>query len=119
NMDFVNRFNHGEMVNADSIQFPDSLKHETLINKRIVYGGGGIMPDVFVPIDTTVATPLHRQLIAKGVINRITIQEVDNHRTQLLQNFADVDAFKKHYTISSNMIETIKATALKEEIEWK
>ncbi len=119
NMDFINRFNHGEMINADSIHFPDSLKYETLINKRTVYGGGGIMPDVFVPIDTTIATPLHRQLIAKGIINRITIQEVDNNRKRLLRTFADVDAFKKDYTISSDMIGKIKETALEEEIEWK
>lgn len=118
NLDFINRFNHGELVNADSIHFPDSLKYQTLINKRIVYGGGGIMPDVFVPIDTTIATPLHRQLIAKGVINRITIQEVDNNRKQLLQSFPDVDAFKKNYTIPSILIEKIKETAQKEDIKW-
>ena len=118
NLDFINRFNHGELVNADSIHFPDSLKYQTLINKRIVYGGGGIMPDVFVPIDTTIATPLHRQLIAKGVINRITIQEVDNNRKQLLQSFPDVDAFKKNYTIPSILIEKIKERAQKEDIKW-
>ena len=119
NMDFVNRFNHGEMINADSINFPDSLKYETLINKRTVYGGGGIMPDVFVPIDTTIATPLHRQLIAKGVINRLTIQEVDNNRKQLLRSYATVDAFKRNYSISSEMIDKLKELASKEEIEWK
>ena len=118
NLDFINRFNHGELVNADSIHFPDSLKYQTLINKRIVYGGGGIMPDVFVPIDTTIATQLHRQLIAKGVINRITIQEVDNNRKQLLQSFPDVDAFKKNYTIPSILIEKIKERAQKEDIKW-
>ena len=60
NKDFLNRFRHGEMLHADSIHFPDSLKYTTLINKRTVYGGGGIMPDLFVPIDTTAITPLHR-----------------------------------------------------------
>jgi carboxyl-terminal processing protease len=118
NLDFINRFNHGEMITADSIQFPDSLKFETLINKRTVYGGGGIMPDVFVPIDTTVATPLHRQLIAKGVINRLTIGEVDNNRKQLLQTYPNVDAFKKDYTISPELIDKIKELAKPEEIEW-
>ena len=118
NLDFINRFNHGELLNADSISFPDSLKYETLINKRTVYGGGGIMPDVFVPIDTTIATPLHRQLLAKGVINRITILEVDNNRKQLLKNYPDVNTFKKNYTIPSSLIEKIKQTAQKEEIKW-
>ena len=119
NLDFINRFNHGEMINADSIQFPDSLKFETLVNKRTVYGGGGIMPDVFVPIDTTVATSLHRQLIAKGVINRLTIKEVDNSRKQLLQTYPDVNAFKKNYSVSTLLIDKIKETAKTEKIEWK
>ena len=53
NQDFIDRFQHGELFEADSIHFPDSLKYTTLVNKRTVYGGGGIMPDYFVPIDTT------------------------------------------------------------------
>ena len=118
NLDFVNRFNHGEMITADSIQFPDSLKFATLLNKRTVYGGGGIMPDVFVPIDTNVVSPLHRQLIAKGILNRITIQEVDNYRKQLLQTYPNISAFKKDFTISSSIVDKIKSIAEKDEIEW-
>ena len=117
-LDFVNRFNHGEMLNADSINFPDSLKYETLLNKRTVYGGGGIMPDVFVPIDTTVATPLHRQLIAKGIINRLTIQEVDNNRKQLLQTYPNIESFKKNYEVSSEIILKLKDNAETEGIKW-
>ena len=117
-LDFVNRFNHGEMLNADSINFPDSLKYETLLNKRTVYGGGGIMPDVFVPIDTTVATPLHRQLIAKGIINRLTIQEVDNNRKQLLQTYPNIESFKKNYEVSAEIILKLKDNAETEGIKW-
>lgn len=118
NLDFINRFNHGEMMNADSIHFPDSLKYATLINKRTVYGGGGIMPDVFVPIDTTIGTSLHRQLLAKGVMNKLTIQEVDNNRKQLLGKYATIAAFKKNYTISPAIIQKIKDNAQKEDIVW-
>ena len=118
NLDFINRFNHGEMMNADSIHFPDSLKYATLINKRTVYGGGGIMPDVFVPIDTTIGTSLHRQLLAKGVMNKLTIQEVDNNRKQLLGKYATIAAFKKNYTISPAIIQRIKDNAQKEDIVW-
>ena len=118
NLDFINRFNHGEMMNADSIHFPDSLKYATLINKRTVYGGGGIMPDVFVPIDTTIGTSLHRQLLAKGVMNKLTIQEVDNNRKQLLGKYATIAAFKKNYTISPAIIKRIKDNAQKEDIVW-
>lgn len=118
NLDFINRFNHGEMIHADSIQFPDSLKYETLINKRTVYGGGGIMPDLFVPIDTTISTTLHRQLIAKGIINRVAIQEVDNNRAQLLEQYKDADEFKKDFSISSELINKLEKAAKEEKIEW-
>ena len=118
NMDFVNRFNHGEMLNADSIHFPDSLKYKTLINERTVYGGGGIMPDVFVPIDTAMVTSLHRRLLAKGILNRITIQEVDNNRKQLLQTYPTINDFKEDYTLTSSLIDKIKDSAEKDEIEW-
>jgi carboxyl-terminal processing protease len=118
NLDFMNRYNHGEMINADSINFPDSLKHATLINKRTVYGGGGIMPDVFVPIDTTIGTSLHRQLLAKGVMNKLTIQEVDNNRKQLLGKYPTIGAFKKNYTISPAIIQRIKDNAQKDDIVW-
>ena len=118
NLDFVNRFNHGEMINADSIQFPDSLKYKTLVNERTVYGGGGIMPDVFVPIDTTIVTPLHRQLLAKGILNRITIQEVDNNRKELLKTYPTIDVFKNNFTIPTSIVDKIRSSAEKDEIEW-
>ncbi|NLZ95228.1 MAG: S41 family peptidase, partial [Bacteroidales bacterium] len=118
NLDFINRYNHGEMINADSIHFPDSLKYATLINKRTVYGGGGVMPDVFVPIDTTLATSLHLQLLAKGVLNKIAIQEVDNNRKQLLSNYTTIESFIKNYTISPALIQKIKNIAQEEDIEW-
>lgn len=118
-LDFINRYNHGEMHNADSIHFPDSLKFKTLVKERIVYGGGGIMPDIFVPIDTSVVSPLHNQLIAKGILNKITIQEVDNNRKELLKLYPTIDAFITHYSISSPIIEKIKKTAKEEEIEWE
>lgn len=118
NLDFVNRFNHGEMLNADSIQFPDSLKYETLINKRTVYGGGGIMPDVFVPIDTTSISSLHRQLNAKGVLNRVAIQYIDNTRKVLKSEFPNVEVFKNKFTIPADLVEKLKDSAKSEDIEW-
>ena len=66
NQELIDRFNHGEMIHADSIHFADSLKAQTKRMGRTVYGGGGIMPDFFVPIDTTQYTDYHRNLVAKG-----------------------------------------------------
>lgn len=119
NRDFMNRYNHGEMFVADSIQMPDSLKYTTLMNKRTVYGGGGITPDYFVPIDTTAGTALHAQLNAKGVINRLSISEVDKNRKSLLKNHPNVDAFKASYQLPATIEQTLKSMVEAEKIEWK
>lgn len=118
NRDVLNRFNHGELMHADSIQFPDSLKFRTLVNKRVVYGGGGIMPDYFVPIDTTSITDLHRNLIGKGIVNRLTIGEVDNNRQSLLSLYPNIDAFKKNYSPSEEMIARMKSMAAADDVVW-
>ncbi|MBP8783018.1 MAG: S41 family peptidase, partial [Paludibacter sp.] len=82
--ELLNRYNHGEFLHADSIQFPDSLRYQTLMLKRTVYGGGGIMPDIFVPIDTTQnITAYHRNVIAKGVLNKVVMQYIDRNRNDL------------------------------------
>lgn len=119
NRDFINRLNHGEFMHADSIHFPDSLKYQTLINKRAVYGGGGIMPDYFVPIDTMAVSKLHRELIAKGVVNKFTIGEVDNNRKSILKEYPDVEKFKNYYRITPQMIQKIREMAKTDKIEWK
>ena len=67
-MDVYNRLKSGELMSADSVHFADSLKYYTLRNHRVVYGGGGIMPDEFVPLDTTKYTRYHRELSAKGMV---------------------------------------------------
>lgn len=118
NQDFMNRYQHGELFAADSIHFPDSLKYTTLVNKRTVYGGGGIMPDYFVPLDTTSGTFFHANLNAKGVINRIAIAEVDNHRKKLLQTYPDVVSFRKNYQITDEMVAKLKNIATDEKITW-
>ena len=66
NHDLIDRYNRGELMSADSIHFPDSMKYNTLETKRIVYGGGGIMPDVFIPVDTSRYTDYHRSVVAAG-----------------------------------------------------
>lgn len=118
NMDFVNRYNHGELFRADSIHFPDSLKYTTLVNKRTVYGGGGIMPDYFVPMDTTRGTVLHARMNGMNVINRAAIFEVDNSRKELLQKYPDVNSFNADYQVTAAMIPQLKKLASEEKIEW-
>ena len=84
NQDLIDRYNHGEMVSADSIHFPDSLKCQTKKLGRTVYGGGGIMPDYFVPVDTTLYTDYHRNLVAKGVVIKTTMNFIEKNRKALL-----------------------------------
>lgn len=105
--DMLHRYEAGEFSSADSIHLPDSLRFETLHNHRPVYGGGGIMPDLFVPIDTTAFTPYYRNLVAKGILNRFCITYVDRNRSQLNREYPDVDAFIAKFSVDSAMIEDI------------
>lgn len=105
--DMLHRYEAGEFSSADSIHLPDSLRFETLHNHRPVYGGGGIMPDLFVPIDTTAFTPYYRNLVAKGILNRFCITYVDRNRSRLNREYPDVDAFITKFNVDSAMIEDI------------
>ncbi len=118
NQDFIDRFQHGELFEADSIHFPDSLKYTTLVNKRTVYGGGGIMPDYFVPMDTTSSTILHTRLYTRGVINRVANAEVDLNRHSLLEQYPDAITFKESYQLSDAIVKRLKGLAAEEKIEW-
>ncbi len=81
-MDVVDRYNHGEFYSKDSIKLADSLRYET-VGGRSVYAGGGVMPDVFVPVDTTYITPYYNRCINSGVIYAYAFQYSDSHREQL------------------------------------
>lgn len=105
--DMLHRYEAGEFSSADSIHLPDSLRFETLHNHRPVYGGGGIVPDLFVPIDTTAFTPYYRNLVAKGILNRFCITYVDRNRSQLNREYPDVDAFIAKFSVDSAMIDDI------------
>ena len=80
--DLMHRYNTGELTSADSIHFPDSLKTYTLRLNRPVYGGGGIMPDYFVPLDTMKYTKYHRELSARGCLVQVSLRYLDEHREE-------------------------------------
>lgn len=84
NHDIFNRIEHGELAQADSIHFSDSLRYETT-NGRTVYGGGGVMPDVFVPVDTTGYSTYFSQIVQKGLTYRFALDYVDANRKKLSQ----------------------------------
>ena len=118
-MDVMNRLKKGELTNQDSIHFADSLKFQTLHKQRTVYGGGGIMPDHFVPLDTTRYTQLHRQLAAKGVIIQQNLRYVDNHRKQLKKQYADFDSFKQTFEVPQSLVDDVLAEGKKQKVEPK
>lgn len=114
----IDRYNHGEMVSADSIHFPDSLKYKTLVNQRTVYGGGGIMPDYFVPLDTTKYTDYYVKINAKGLINKVGLAEVDNNRKALLAKYPTIKQYKSSYNIPQSVFDSLLKYAEEEKIEF-
>ena len=95
--DMINRYNNGELNSSDSIIFPESQRFQTLLMNRTVYGGGGIMPDYFVPLDTSNFSNYYGQLISKGIFNQFALQFVDDHREALLNEYASFDIFKRSF----------------------
>lgn len=112
-MDVINRFNHGELTNADSIHFPDSLKFQTLRKGRTVYGGGGIMPDYFVPLDTTKNTSLYRQIVAKRILIDANLRHLAKHRNELKEKYPTFEDFRHKYEVPEEIIENIYTEAKK------
>jgi carboxyl-terminal processing protease len=117
-MDLINRFNHGEMTNADSIHFPDSLKFKTLVTGRTVYGGGGIMPDYFVPMDTARYTDFHRNLIARGALNRFVINYFEKNRSELKQQYPTFDKFDNEFIVTDDMLKNMLSLAEEEKVKF-
>ena len=115
-MDVYNRLKSGELMSADSVHFADSLKCYTLKKHRVVYGGGGIMPDEFVPLDTTKYTRFHRELSAKGMIINANLHYVDRHRKELQQQFRNFDDFRLRFDIPQHVIDSIFAEGKKQKV---
>ena len=109
------RFKNGEAYHADSIKFPDSLKYETLSTARLVYGGGGIMPDFYVPVDTSETSSYFTALIRKGILNNFILNYVDKNRKKLKEQYPTFSKFKKEFKVDRLAKELI-AAAEKEDL---
>ncbi len=97
--DYSKRLKSGEFFSADSIKFPDSLKYQTRITKRTVYGGGGIMPDIFVPLDTSENSRYFSDIIRVGVQNDWSMSYANAHREELLKTYPTMESFAKSFAI--------------------
>lgn len=114
NQELLNRYKHGELMHADSVHFPDSLKYATKRLARTVYGGGGIMPDFFVPIDTARYTDWHRNISAKGVVIKATTSYIEQHRKELQSKYKHFETFNKQFRVDESFLSMLRLLAEKE-----
>lgn len=102
--DINKRFSHGELMHMDSIHFPDSLRYKTLNLKRNVYGGGGIMPDIFIPLDTTETSSFFGQLVRKSILYTYALDYIDLHRSDLRKTYATFEDFDTNFIVPTEII---------------
>jgi len=114
--DLYNRYKHGELQNVDSIKFPDSLKYKTP-NGKLVYGGGGVMPDIFIPLDTTMNSKYFTDLARKGILNQFTLTYVDKNRNDLKAKYPDFDTFKKGFVVDEKLMNLFTDAGEKEGVK--
>ncbi|MDR3287567.1 MAG: S41 family peptidase [Prevotellaceae bacterium] len=114
--DFYERYTSGEVYDSVNINFPDSLKYKTLVNSRTVYGGGGIMPDIFIPQDTSYYTQYYARLINRGITNRFVLNYVSDKRDELKTQYPVFEDFEKKFIVDDNFIEKLVAFAEKEKL---
>lgn len=117
--DLETRFNHGELTSIDSIHLDSTKVYKTLKKNRPVYGGGGIMPDLFVPLDTTIYTPCFRAIRRYNLANNASLKFVDRHRNGIKKEYPDFEKFMQHYEVPAALTDSILAEAKRKKVEAK
>ena len=117
-MDILTRYEHGEFFSQDSIKQDQSQIFETSLG-RPVYGGGGIMPDVFIPVDTTRYTDYHRKLVASGLVNRVSMNYLDRNRNQMMAKYPKFQQYKQDFVVGEDIMEELLKMAGDEKIEFE
>ena len=112
------RFERGELMSLDSLDLPDSLQYKTKVLGRTVYGGGGILPDVFVPIDTSLNSVYFTDLLRRGLFNRAVLEYVDGNRPRLEQQLADRDDFVQNHRLEQELLDGLVALGKGEDIPF-
>ena len=116
--DIIERLHRGELTNRDSIHFPDSLKYSTMVDHRTVYGGGGIMPDIFVPLDTTKTNQYYRNVTARNVVFNTSFKYVERNRRSLQRRFATFQDFNKGFEVGPDALKMFLDKAKEENVEF-
>lgn len=112
------RYETGELLSLENFDLPDSLRFTTNVKKRVVYGGGGILPDIFVPLDTTNASEYFSDMIRKGIMNQFALTYVDVNRDALTKTWSDPAAFVSDFTIDPSLERELIGYASKEGVEF-
>ena len=119
NQDLEQRYKHGELVCKDSIHLDSTKVYRTLEKQRIVYGGGGIMPDVFVPLDTTTYSKYYLALRRANIINEKSLKFIDNHRKEIKRQYPEFKKFMDTYEVPQTLIDEIIEAGKQKKIEAK
>lgn len=115
---YYKRYFNGELIHPDSLNLPDSLKAFTVKNKRLVYGGGGITPDIFIPIDTAYYSDYYRDLIRSSTLTNYMLAYTDLNRKQLTRRFKGFADFNRGFEIDGAAIEELKAAGEKNGVRF-
>ena len=112
------RYESGELLSLDSLELPDSLKFATRIQSRTVYGGGGILPDVFVPLDTTENSAYFSKILRKGLDSRFALNLVDSLRDDLVSAYPDEDTFIAQFELDAALLKEFQEFTTAEGVEF-
>ncbi len=110
-MEVYERMKDGELFSKDSVRMADSLVYKTKNLNRTVYGGGGIMPDVYVPMDTSMYSDYYRDIVAKGILNRFVLNYVDDNRKMLESKYSYFDDFNSLFVVDKSLMSDLISAA--------
>jgi carboxyl-terminal processing protease len=116
--DLTKRLESGELVDSNSIELADSLKYFTS-NGRVVYGGGGIIPDIFTPIDSTRFSDFYSDLVRKGIFNTYNLNYLEKNRKRVLKEYPNVESFKEKFIVTDEMYADFLDLAKEKNVERK
>ena len=115
--DYLDRMSTGQLFSVDSVQLSDSLKFKTLLNGRDVYGGGGVMPDIFIPMDTSSHYRYYNRLRRNNIVYNFVLDYVDQNRSEIKNKYPEFDAYKSNFEVTEEMVNSILAEGEKQGIE--
>lgn len=104
--EYTKRLKSGELFGSDTLSFPDSLSSYTR-NHRKVYGGGGVVPEIFIPIDTSLNSTYYQGIRGKGLLNSFCLEYVDLNRSKLREHYPTQDAFVRSFKVDDEMLEQL------------